>query len=579
MEGIAFVVGVSKYNDDNLRDLESPAKDAKDLSEAFGHLKYEVISSINEPKDIVDNKWNDFKSRIQSEGYDTSIVFFSGHGMHVNNSECLFLRDATAPSSLTDSRSKAKSLILKDLMDELDELELPVKIFIIDACRTLSKSKGSGMGQGIRLSEITKQTFVAYASAIGEPAQDGDTGKNSVFTDSLLKYIDEENLSIEHLFKKVRLQLIEKAVNQTPWEHTCLVADFAFNHGQLSKYYKSPYSESAFKIDNFQGQNEIENQIISGLRLEKESKVSYSLELINSNFRNLSPEFKFVAGRLISRLASRGNKECLSLIDNASKIKVIDGNSNSSLLKGIFYDLYYDENDELRTNISDNIEFLNSVERLRSLVNDKDAENFIGNHIQELQSHILYRIGSPEMSFPIRFSLEETGVRDGGGSNVMYLKRIYVPSIDLDIHLDIPEPMVDRETLRIYIAQELHLPIQDLQLSLRDNEDVYTTIDLDDLEPFFNTNIGLLYADDIDSLSSNSYIECVDDVNPQYMTKEDSEYIIKGDCTLTVHMEFDHEEMNQMVFPSRFSVRIVRTGQKYHFEDPYFRPDIKSYYK
>ena len=576
MEGIAFVVGVSRYTDAALGNLNCPEKDAADFAQVLRDLKYEVIDSYGEPKDKVDDKWNDFKERIQSEEYPTAIIYFSGHGMHVNNSECLLLTDAVSPKSVTDSRAKGKSLILNDLMAELDDLEIPVKIFIVDACRTIPSLKGVPyVHNGIRMSEISRQTFVAYATAVGKPARDGGEGENSVFTEALLDYIKIENLPIEQLFKKVRLHLIEKAIDQIPWEHTCLITDFAFNHGQLSKYHTAPYSETAFKYADYRPTDKLQSEIFEGLKSERTADIARSLKLIDTNFRSFTPEFKFVIGRLISRQASEGDRRCMSLIDNVSKIKVIDGSGND-LLKGIFYDLYFDSEDRLRNTITGNVDFLNAVEKLRELIGDRKAEDFVSGFLSEDGPQILYRIGQ-SFSVPVKIQLEDTGI-EFEGLRIMRVNAVDLPDTGESLDIAIHDLIFDRNALRHHLARILHLPEAILKLNVNDR-DVYTTFYFDGLESYFNAHLQEYINDEIDSLSSNSYILSVLNTHPHHLFKDFDGYNLIGDCTLTVHMEFDHEELPPMVFPSGFDVSFLPDVDGYRLDTFGFEPDTSSYYE
>ena len=62
----------------------------------------------------------------------------------------------------------------------------------------------------------------------GTTAADG-SGKNGLYTEALLKYIQKGGLQIEEVFKNVRKEVEEKSSGkQTPWESTSLKGYFYF---------------------------------------------------------------------------------------------------------------------------------------------------------------------------------------------------------------------------------------------------------------------------------------------------------------------------------------------------------------
>jgi uncharacterized caspase-like protein len=72
-------------------------------------------------------------------------------------------------------------------------------------------------------------SLVAYSTALGKTASDGD-GENGLYTDVLLKHIDNKNTTITTMFPKVRRDVLERSKEgQTPWESTSLTDDYFFN--------------------------------------------------------------------------------------------------------------------------------------------------------------------------------------------------------------------------------------------------------------------------------------------------------------------------------------------------------------
>jgi hypothetical protein len=75
-------------------------------------------------------------------------------------------------------------------------------------------------------------TIIAYATAPGSVASDG-TGSNGLYTQELLKNMRMPGVSIEEVFKQVRVAVrSETQGRQTPWESSSLTGDFYFIKGE-----------------------------------------------------------------------------------------------------------------------------------------------------------------------------------------------------------------------------------------------------------------------------------------------------------------------------------------------------------
>ena len=70
-------------------------------------------------------------------------------------------------------------------------------------------------------------SILAYSTAPGSVAADCE-GRNGLYTSKLLKYINEQDLSIEDFFKKVRIDVMKDSGNrQVPWESSSLTSSFS----------------------------------------------------------------------------------------------------------------------------------------------------------------------------------------------------------------------------------------------------------------------------------------------------------------------------------------------------------------
>ena len=73
-------------------------------------------------------------------------------------------------------------------------------------------------------------SLIAYATSPGNTASDG-SGSNGLYTSAILQYINQTDMQIEDMFKKVRQKVIkDSGGKQTPWESTSLTKDFYFKY-------------------------------------------------------------------------------------------------------------------------------------------------------------------------------------------------------------------------------------------------------------------------------------------------------------------------------------------------------------
>jgi uncharacterized caspase-like protein len=105
-----------------------------------------------------------------------------------------------------------------------------MNIVVLDACRDNPLPKTRGIERGLRRMEAPSGTFIAYAAAPGQVAQDGANGTNGVFTGELLKAMAEPGVPLEQLFKKVIAGVkADTKGQQQPWSEASIQGDFYFH--------------------------------------------------------------------------------------------------------------------------------------------------------------------------------------------------------------------------------------------------------------------------------------------------------------------------------------------------------------
>lgn len=222
---LALVVGCNQY--EYAGELRNPLNDARSIKYKLEQLGFKVIlrenPTLREFKMTVD----DFG--IELKNYDVGLFYFAGHGVQVNGINYLVPVEA----NLMAERFVEYDCLRADrVLSHMDQHGTDVNIVILDACRNnpFEKSWGRGIaGRGLAVMNAPTGTFIAYATAPGKTASDGDR-ENGLYTEQLLKEIETKNLTITQLFQRVRKSVISQSNNQqVPWEATSLTSDFYFN--------------------------------------------------------------------------------------------------------------------------------------------------------------------------------------------------------------------------------------------------------------------------------------------------------------------------------------------------------------
>lgn len=222
---IALVVGCNKY--EHAGELKNPLNDAKSMKTKLEKLGFKVILRENPTLRELKMTVDDFG--IELKNYDIGLFYFAGHGVQVNGLNYLIPVEA----NLVAERFVEYDCLRADrVLGHMEQCDTDINIVILDACRNnpFERTWGRGInGRGLAMMDAPKGSFIAYATAPGKTASDGE-GNNGLYTEILCENIESENLSITQLFQKVRKSVMSKSNNQqVPWEATSLTSDFYFH--------------------------------------------------------------------------------------------------------------------------------------------------------------------------------------------------------------------------------------------------------------------------------------------------------------------------------------------------------------
>jgi len=221
---LALVVGNSSYESSPLK---NPVNDASDMEKMLKTLGFEVIAKLNANQKQMEDAIRQFQSKLTKD--TMGLFFFAGHGMQVGGVNYLIPIGAKITQ---ESDVKYESVDAGRVLDAMHTAGNPLNIVILDACRDnpFARSYRSS-AKGLARMDAPTGTFIAYATAPGDTAADGD-GKNGVFTKYMLEYMPTPNLEVDKVLKKVRVSVMrETGKKQVPWQSSSLTGDFFFKGG------------------------------------------------------------------------------------------------------------------------------------------------------------------------------------------------------------------------------------------------------------------------------------------------------------------------------------------------------------
>jgi Caspase domain len=219
---IALVIGNSAYPEAPLR---NPVNDVRAMAQALRGLRFTVLAYENATKRTMETAIVEFGQRLAEGGVGT--FYYAGHGLQVRGRNYLVPVDADIDS---EAATRIAAVDLELVLEQMTEAKNGVDIAILDACRNNPfERRLRGASRGLAAVDAARGTLVAYATAPGSVAADGD-GKNGLYTEELLHALQVPGLKVEDVFKQVRINVARRSKGaQTPWESSSLTGDLVVN--------------------------------------------------------------------------------------------------------------------------------------------------------------------------------------------------------------------------------------------------------------------------------------------------------------------------------------------------------------
>jgi uncharacterized caspase-like protein len=218
---LALVIGNSAYGSAPLR---NPVNDATAIARHLRELGFQVLEGTDQTYWKMMEILDQFGEQLK-EG-DVALFYYAGHAMQVQGQNFLIPVDVDLRS---EKEARYKTVPADLVLTKMDAARSRTNVVILDACRNnpFTRSFRSQV-QGLAQMDAPSGTLIAYATAPGKVASDG-SGQNGLYTEALLKYLQEPGLKIEEVLKRVRAEVQQSTKGeQIPWESSSLVGDFYF---------------------------------------------------------------------------------------------------------------------------------------------------------------------------------------------------------------------------------------------------------------------------------------------------------------------------------------------------------------
>jgi tetratricopeptide (TPR) repeat protein len=224
----ALVIGNSNYPRE-IGILKNPVNDATDVATELRNSNFEVQLLTNATYVQIREAMRKFQERLTNGPRDQTVglFYYAGHGVQYQDENYLVPVDANV--QFEDDITRMCFPVQRMVLANMERTNSRMNIVILDACRNnpfpaTSRSIGSGLGEMKR----ARGSFIAFATAPGSVASDGN-GRNGLYTQELLKALRKPGLTIEQVFKEVRVNVLRMSGDrQYTWDSSNIIGEFFF---------------------------------------------------------------------------------------------------------------------------------------------------------------------------------------------------------------------------------------------------------------------------------------------------------------------------------------------------------------
>jgi formylglycine-generating enzyme required for sulfatase activity len=229
---LALVIGNSNYGKETGQ-LPNPANDAALMAATLGKLGFEVTKLIDADQKQMKRAIADFGSALTAAGPDAAgLFFYAGHGVQIAGENYLIPLKAEIRK---EADAEVEAVPANWVLKQMEFAGNRINIIILDACRNNPLPRSMrGANRGLARMDAPRGSFIAYSTAPGETAADGE-GKNSPYTEALAKAMMVPGVAIEETFRNARIDVLNRTGDQqVPWDSSSLTGAFYFQAGSAA---------------------------------------------------------------------------------------------------------------------------------------------------------------------------------------------------------------------------------------------------------------------------------------------------------------------------------------------------------
>jgi len=224
----ALVIGNATYK--RVSALRNPVNDATDMAAVLQSMNFEVQRLTDATYMEIRSAFQKFHEKLVNSPPNETVglVYYSGHGLQDDGENYLVPVDASI--DYEDDIARQCFPVQKIILGNMERSNSRMNILILDACRSNTfPSNTREIGSGLAEMKTGKGSFVAYSTAPGSTASDG-VGRNGLYTQELIKAIQKPGLTIEQVFKEVRINVLRlSGEQQYTWDNSNIMGEFYFN--------------------------------------------------------------------------------------------------------------------------------------------------------------------------------------------------------------------------------------------------------------------------------------------------------------------------------------------------------------
>jgi len=223
---VALIVGNGSYDKSALK-LVNPANDAAAMQRALQSAGFQTIVRLNAKRIDFYRAVDQFGALLGGDPHAVGLFYYAGHGVQAGGTNYLIPVDADIQS---EADLEAGAFDVDRVLRAMRDAQNDLNIVILDACRDNPLPRTRGIERGLARMNAPNGTFIAYAAAPDQTAEDGSIGANGIFTGEFIKAMAEPGVPLEQMFKRVIAGVkTDTHGRQQPWSEASVQGDFFFH--------------------------------------------------------------------------------------------------------------------------------------------------------------------------------------------------------------------------------------------------------------------------------------------------------------------------------------------------------------